>query len=165
MARTGSIATTTLVHLLQSHAGVSFSLAAVSNRVGELLAPIQQQQIVQQHVPIEVAEKSTKVQYPILHVYCERIENRLKEKFRTFSGSVRLALEVRVTQEHLEGLDRRLHLYLEALTDFLDRHRGEWGEGMYFSGAYEASIGPVRRGGKNFVHIGKVTLDVDVSSN
>ena len=37
-------------------------------------------------------------------MYCEKIVNDLTEKFRTFSGTVQMAIELRHSQDRLEGL-------------------------------------------------------------
>jgi hypothetical protein len=49
------------------------------------------------------------------------------------------------------------------VTQVLDQNRGDWGEGMYYTGCYEATFGPVKHGGLNFIQIGKVTFEVGVS--
>jgi len=96
-------------------------------------------------------------------VYADRVQNLLTEKFRTFSGKVRTIVEIRVSQDRLEGLEETLRLYVEAVTQVLDVNRGSWGEGAFFTGGYDASIEPVRHGGRNFLQIAKVTFEVDIS--
>jgi hypothetical protein len=103
------------------------------------------------------------VQYPVFYVYCEKISNQLREKFRTFSGRARMAVEVRVSQEGLEELGRKTELYAEAVTDVLDRNRGDWGGGLFYGGGYEVAFGAVKRGGKGFVQTAKIGFDVEVS--
>jgi hypothetical protein len=39
-----------------------------------------------------------------VNVYCEKIVNDLKEKFQTFSGRVQMAIELRQSQDRLEGI-------------------------------------------------------------
>jgi hypothetical protein len=34
---------------------------------------------------------------------------------------------------------------------------------MYYAGGYQASFGPVKHGGRNFIQVAKVTFDVGVS--
>jgi hypothetical protein len=36
---------------------------------------------------------------------------------------------------------------------------------MFFAGAYEASYGAIKHGGKNFVQQAKITFDIEVSVN
>jgi hypothetical protein len=96
-------------------------------------------------------------------VYCEKIENHLKEKFRNFSGKAVMSIEVRVSQDRLAGIESQLQSYVDAATQVLDQNRGDWGEGMYYAGCYEASLGPVKHGGQNFIQIGRISFDVGVS--
>ncbi|MEZ5398297.1 MAG: hypothetical protein R2729_01430 [Bryobacteraceae bacterium] len=95
--------------------------------------------------------------------YCERIQNQQNEKFRRFSGVVTMAVEVRNSQDRLEGLEERTHLYVESLLEVLEDCRGEWRPGVYYCGKYEVKYEPVKHGGKNFVHVATVTLPLDVN--
>ncbi len=122
-------------------------------------------QVVAQNVALELAERSTDVQYPAVQVYCERLRNELTERFRTFSGKASLAIEVRYSQDRLEGLDQRVQSYAEAIAQVLDANRGDWTGGLYYAGGYEIAFGPVKRGGRNFVQTGKITFELGVSSN
>ncbi len=72
-------------------------------------------------------------------------------------------MEARVTHDRLEELSRRLELYVEAVTEVLDSHRGDWGGGVFYAGGYEVTFGASKHGGKNFLQTAKVTFDVDVS--
>jgi hypothetical protein len=152
-----------VVGLLTAPAGLNGNLAAIREPGSAGLAPISGNQVTAQNVAIELAERSSEVQYPAVHVYCERVVNGMKEKFRTFSGTVRMAVEVRLSQDRLEGIEGKLQAYVEAATRVLDGSRGDWGEGMFYTGGYEAAFGPVKRGGKGFVQVAKVTFEVEVS--
>ncbi|MDX2153225.1 MAG: hypothetical protein SFV54_20945 [Bryobacteraceae bacterium] len=163
MARLGSVARDKLAGFLSGTAGISHEIAALSADTGISLQPIEPEQIVGQNVAIETAERSGKVKYPMIHVYTDRMENRLREKFKSFSGTIRVVAEVRVSHEHLTNLERDLQIYLEALTSVLARTRGDWGSGLYFSGAYEIHISGVKSGGRNFVQVAKVICDIDAS--
>ena len=76
---------------------------------------------------------------------------------------MKLSVDVRVSQDRLEDIERQLELYVEAVTDVLDANRGDWGQGMFYTGGYEVSFGGTRHGGRNFVQSAKVTFEVDVS--
>ena len=117
------------------------------------------------NVPAEMAEKSDLVKYPSLNVYCEGIANELHEKFRSFSGKVHMAIEVRYSQDRLEGLQDQLELYLDGAMGVLHACRGDWADGMFYGGEYEVSIGPVKKGGKNFIQTAKITFEIGVSRN
>jgi hypothetical protein len=163
MAWVGSTVTAQIVTLLAAPQGLNACVATLAQAEALTLPPMGQNQIAGQNVPIELAERSTDVRYPSVNVYCEKIVNQLKEKFRNFSGKAVMTIEVRVSQDRLDGIEGQLQTYVDAVTQVLDQNRGNWGEGMYFAGCYEAVLGPVKHGGQNFIQIGKVTFDVGVS--
>jgi hypothetical protein len=137
------------------------SLAA--EKAAAILSDALRQEIVAQNTAPELAEKTVGAKYPAIYVYCGRVSNLLREKFRTFSGEAQMAAEVRVSQDRLEGLEAQTQSLAEAVTGALDVQRGDWGDGMFFGGGYEISYGPVKHGGRNFLQIAKVTFTVEVS--
>lgn len=165
MAQTASIATGKFVEFLSAaDAGVASAVATLAADSGTPLAPVPPEHIVNQNVPIALAERSKTVKYPVLYVYSDRVRNVLTEKFRTFSGKVRTVAEVRVSQDRLEGIENQLRLYVDAITQVLDSNRGTWGQGMYFTGGYEVNFDAVQRGGSNFVQAARVSFELDLSS-
>jgi hypothetical protein len=163
MAQTGTLAAERLGSIFRSGNGVSSKLGLLSESGGGTLERLADEQIVAQNVAAELMEKSTGTRYPAVHLYCEKVVNRLTEKFRVFSGTVRLVIEVRVSQDRLDALERRVQYYVDAVTAVLDGHRGDWGEGMYYAGAYEIVYSAVKHGGRNFLQVAKISIDVDVS--
>ncbi len=163
MALVGSVATKKLVGMLNGESGLPATVAAVAAQESVALAPIGAAQVVAQNVAAEVIERSTTVKYPLVHLYCDRVTNQLKEKFRTFSGTARMTVEARVSQDRLEGLERQLQLYVDSITKVLDESRGDWGDGMFYTGGYEVSFGPLKHGGKNFLQTAKIVFEVDAS--
>jgi hypothetical protein len=165
VAQVGTAVTDRLVGLLRAQSGLAFGITAVSLREGIELVPIAAPQVVPENISFDLIEKTGGAKYPQVHAYCDRLVNDLKEKFRSFSGRAHLAIEVRVSQDRLDGLDRQLQLYVEAATHVLDAHRGDWGGGMFYPGGYEIAFAAVRPGGRNFIKTAKVTFAVDVSAN
>ncbi len=163
MARTARNALRLLANQMQADTGLPYTVAAVSNRENTILPAIAVAQIVSQHAGADLLEKSAGAQYPRVHLYCEKITNHLKEKFRTFSGTIRLIAEVRASQDRVENLESSLMLYVDAVTDVLDSHRGDWGEGYFFTGGYEVTFAPMKHGGKNFIQIAKIAFDLNAS--
>ncbi|HZT34212.1 MAG TPA: hypothetical protein VFA33_30250 [Bryobacteraceae bacterium] len=164
MAQAAKAAATKVIALLTAPAGVNGNLAALAQAAGVTLPVITTGQIAAQNIASDLAERSADVKYPALNIYCEKLSNVLREKFRTFSGTASMAIEVRLSQDRLDGLESNLQLYLDAVTQVLDTNRGDWGSGMFYAGGYEAVIHPVKRGGRNFIQVAKVTFDVGVSS-
>lgn len=163
MARTARNALRLLSTQMQAETGLPYTVAAVADRENTALAAITVSQIVSQHAAADLLEKSVGAQYPRVHLYCEKITNQLKEKFRTFSGTVRLVAEVRASQDRVENLEPSLLLYVDAVTDVLDSHRGDWGEGYFFTGGYEVTFSPMKHGGKNFIQSAKISFDLNAS--
>lgn len=163
MAQVANASSGRLVELLKAPTGLPSSLAAISSRENVRLGEIEARSILPQNIAPELAERTSGVQYPVFYVYCEKITNQLREKFRTFSGQARMTVDVRVTHERLEDLGRMLELHAEAVTDVLDTHRGDWGNGIFYTGGYEVTFGSTKHGGKNFIQTAKVTFDVEVS--
>ncbi|MBM3725497.1 MAG: hypothetical protein FJW40_08745 [Acidobacteria bacterium] len=163
MAQTATVSVRRTAEVLQGNSGLDFSLASVTAGEQGELQQLPPARVVAQNVVADVAEKGPGVTYPVVYLFCDKVENRLREKFRTFSGKAHLTMDVRVTDHHLGTIEDRLRLYVDAATQVLDNHRGDWGEGMYFAGGYEVTFSPVKRGGKNYVQTAKVQFDLDVS--
>jgi len=163
MAWVGGTVSAQVVTLLNGPQGLNACVSTLAQAENVTLPLVGQNQILTQNVPVELAERSTDVQYPAVNVYCEKIVNQLKEKFRNFSGKAVMSIEVRVSQDNLQGIESQLQTYVDAVTQVLDQNRGDWGEGMYYAGCYEAALGPVKHGGRNFIQTGKVTFEVGVS--
>src|ERR1043166_6887640 len=134
MANVGTRATTKLLQILKAPAGLSENLGAVGELLGITLPPISGRQIFDEKAPQELVERALDVKYPTLLLYCEKINNDLREKFRTFSGKAHMVVEVRMSQDGIEGLGKLLEIYVDAVTRILDQNRGDWGNGMFYTG-------------------------------
>ncbi|MBI4904150.1 MAG: hypothetical protein HY820_10975 [Acidobacteria bacterium] len=98
-------------------------------------------------------------------VYCEKLRNQQREKFRPFSGNAQLAVELRASESTAALTNASLQKYVEGVLQVLHTKRGDWGDGMFFGGGYEVTFQPAKKGGKNYVQTAKVTLSVDYSGN
>ena len=156
-------ATSKLVQFLVAPGGLNAAIAAVAQAESVDLAPVPTQQIFTENVSSDIAEKSGDTKYAAMYVYCDKIMNTLNEKFRTFSGTLQLEVDVRVSQDRLQGIDRVAQLYTAAVTQTLSQVRGDWGEGVFYTGTYEILFGPVKHGGRNFIKSAKVLLHVNAS--
>ena len=149
--------------LLAAPGGLADNIAALAELEQTTLPEFTLRQLVAANVAQELIEQATAVKFPAVHVFCEKIANTLREKFRTFSGKVFMVVEVRVSQDRLEGLERAMQIYVDAVMRVLDQHRGDWGEGMFYTGGYDAQFGPVKHGGRNFIQTAVVRFEVQVS--
>lgn len=146
-------------------AGANSNLAALTHPDLSLVGPLNMAQIRVQNVAAELAERGTTVKYPAVNVYCDQILNQMVEKFRTFSGTAQMTIEIRHSQDRLDGLQAALDLYTDAMTAVLDTSRGDWGDGTFYSGGYKVAFGAVKQGGKNFIQVAKITFEIGVSKN
>ena len=163
MAQIGTKTVQKAAGLLRAPTGLQAGLAAIAQANGVILPVLELTQIIAQNVPADVIEKSAGTKYPAFHIYCEKLQNTLREKFRQFSGTATLCVDVRLTHDRLEGLDQKLQLYVDALTEVLDANRGDWNSGLFYSGGYTVMFQAVKHGGKNFLQTAKVSFDVQVS--
>ncbi len=138
---------------------------ATGKVVQRLTAPevFQPAQIRLQNAAADLTERSEAVAYPWASVYCERIVNSLVEKFRSFSGTLQMVVEVRASHDRLENLHEGLEQSVDGVMAVLDGCRGDWGDGMYYCGGYQAAFGAAKRGGKNYLQTAKITFEIGVS--
>jgi len=156
-------ATSKLIQLLSDPGGLNATISTMALETTASLQPIATRQVFTNNVASEIAEKSEEVKYTALYVYCDKIANTLKEKFRSFSGHLQMAIEVRVSQDRLDGLEQSAQLYTDSVTQTLNQLRGDWGQGLFYAGTYDVSFGPVKHGGKNFIKTVKITFPVEAS--
>jgi hypothetical protein len=150
--------------VLAGGSGLPSALEALSTQRGFTIPAIAAHQIISQNVPPEVSDQSTTNKYPLVYVYCSKVVNAVREKFRTFSGDAEMIVEARVSQDRLDEIEANLQAYVDAITEVLDNSRGDWGDGVFFDGGYEVTFGGVKHGGKNFLQIAKVAFVLEISA-
>jgi hypothetical protein len=69
-----------------------------------------------------------------------------------------------VSHDRNEEVEARLQCLVDGVIAVLSDSRGDWGNGMCYSGAYEITYSPMRPGGRQYLKGAKITLDVDVSA-
>jgi hypothetical protein len=161
--RIGRASTAKVMTRITGPNGMNAGLAALAQTDRAVAAPLATAHFHAANAAADLAEAATAVQYPTINVYCEKIVNSLTEKFRRFSGTVHMGVEIRHSQDRLEGLQDRLELYADAVADALDGARGDWGDGMFYAGGYEVAFGAIKRGGRHFAQTAKVTFQIGVS--
>ena len=152
-----------LIQLLDAEDGLLPECDALTRAEGIEYPGLVKPEISDLHAPAELMEKAGSIKYPKLYVYCDRVVNALSEKFRTFSGTADLSVEIRVSHEHADVMQSQLQMYVEAVTNLLDRKRGRWAGGMFYTGGYEVTFSPVKRGGKNYLQTARVKVEVHIS--
>src|SRR5579883_311849 len=164
MLSIGSAATRKLASILAASNGVPAAVEALSSQQSVPLPQIGPQQIIGQNVAPDIAEKSLPSKYPLIYVYCNKLVNDLREKFRTFSGDAQMSIEARVSQDRLDSIESNLHMYVDAIASVLDGNRGDWGDGFFYGGGYEVTFGKVKHGGRNFLQTAEISFDLEVSA-
>jgi hypothetical protein len=163
MAGLSGMLTSAVVSMLTSEVdGVNVRVAAIET-ADPSVQTIGIQTIVAQNASVDISEKTGHAHYPAVLVYCDKLSNTLKEKFRQFSGKAHIVVEVRHSQDQLTAIEANLSSYVDSVCALLDDSRGDWGGGAVYGGGYEVSYEAVGRGGKNFLQRAKVGFDVEVS--
>ena len=165
MAQAGSVVTSKLQALLSSSSGMPAAVSVIADIQGVVLPVFPASRVIAQNVSAEIVERTLANHYPTVHVYCAKVVNLQREKFRTFSGEALMVVEVRMSQDRLEGLESQTQYYADAVTQVLDQNRGNWDDGAFYGGGYEVSYGPVKHGGRNFLQTAKISFTVDLSIN
>jgi hypothetical protein len=164
-ANIASGAAAKVLRLMQGASGINASLLAMQQSGSPGGGFAAEVHVTAQNVAPDLVERSTAMRYPTANIYCEKVVNTLKEKFRSFSGRVEMVMEIRHSHDGLEGLESALELYTDAAAQALDATRGDWGNGMSYSGGYEITFGAVKRGGRGFVQAARIGFDVAVSKS
>ncbi len=159
----GKAAAAKVAARMKGSKGVNAAIAALTQSDWNVAELVEAPQIRTQNAAAELAERGGALQYPTMDIYCDKIVNNLREKFRSFSGSLQMAIEIRHSQDRLEGTQEKLELYADAAAQALDAARGDWGDGMFYAGGYEIAFGPVKRGGRNFIQPAKIIFEIGVS--
>jgi hypothetical protein len=155
----GSAASSLVIHRLTGSSGVNVNLASLAHG----LPPLDAAQIRTGNIAADLADRSDIVRYPSANVYCEKIVNSQVEKFRTFSGTIQMTIDLRHSEDRVDKVQSHLELYADAVMGVLDVSSGDWGGGMYYGGGYQVAFTPIKHGGKNFIQTAKITFEIGVS--
>ena len=158
----GSLITGQVIQIITGPSGVNSYLSGLASG-GQPMNSLNALQVRAQNVAPDIADQVNTMQYPAVNVYCDKIVNGLAEKFRAFSGTAQVTVELRHSQDRLDGLQDRLENYADAMMQVLNANRGDWGNGMFYCGEYQVGFGAVKHGGKNFVQVAKITFEIGVS--
>lgn len=164
MLQIAGSSTQKVLGVLAADDGLPAAVEALVQQQGMSLPSIAATQIIGQNVAADLSEKSTMTNYPLVYVYCNKVVNEVREKFRTFSGDAQMVVEARVSQDRLDQIETNLQAYVDAITQVLDNSRGDWGDGVFFDGGYEVTFGGVKHGGRNFLQIAKVSFVLEISA-
>lgn len=140
--------------------GINAELRTIADRDGVYLEPLEERNILLHHASAKLADANEPVVYPLLYLYCDRMENLQLEKFRRFSGRIRAVAELRVSAERFLELERSLARYVEATAEVLGNHHGKWTDYASFGGAYKVFFREIEAGGKNFLQAARMEIEL-----
>jgi hypothetical protein len=140
-------------------------IAAISTGLMTAVPPIPSERIVLSSIPAELADGNVQLSYPRVCIYSSNLKNSQLEKFRSFSGQVTLVVEIWASGDLITDVDTWIHFYVEGVANILRSNTGDWGNGMFYSGAYDVQFQPPKPGGLGFVEAARLTFALNVSVN
>jgi hypothetical protein len=153
----------TMHSLLCSQRGIQAQLADLQKASGTPATIVKPEQVVRGYVQPDKLKTGDAGRYPLFQLYCDKIENQMREKFVAFSGTVFLTIEIQVSHEHAQNLTAALHQYTDAVTKTIEDSRGNLASGTFLSGRYTVTFDPPKSGGLRFVQIARVSCPVEIS--
>ncbi len=141
--------------------GLRAQITAIAARDRVTLAAVSPQSLALLNAPPDLLDQALDTPYPQVLVFGEQIENLHKEKFATFSGTLRLGLDIRISAEILDQLEMHLHRYVEAAIGALTWGPAEWGDGLVYSGRYTVVCSPVRLAGVTFLQSARISFSLE----
>jgi hypothetical protein len=120
-------------------------------------------QVVLSSASPELGDMNIQLTYPRVCIYSNNLKNTQFEKFRSFSGQVSLVAEIWASDNLATQADAWIHFYVESVGEILQSNIGDWGDGMFYGGAYDVVFQPPKPGGLGFVESAKLTLSLNVS--
>lgn len=160
MGRFAAVLTDKVMDRLRGAGGLNSVLTALETSA----QPVPEEQFLAWPLKPEVIEKHLSTPYPLVLVYCTRLQNRQAEKFRGFSGNAEITVELRVSAERIDSLNEQLQLLVDSVAEVLQSARGDWGDGVFYGGGFDAAFGQIRPGARGFSQDAKVELVVGLSA-
>jgi len=162
MARTIAAALDrTLEKLRDAANGLQAQLAQIAARDRVTLGPVSARSLALLNAPADMLDQALDIAYPQVLVFGESAESQHKEKFATFSGTLRLGIEIRISSEVLVRIEADLHRYVEAVVSALGSGTPEWASGLVYSGRYTVTYSPVRLAGHNFLQSARIGFSLE----
>jgi len=152
-----------VVSLLTANSALQMAVNAITAQTGVVLPPISNSQIVITSISPDMADKNAQLTYPRVCVQTTQVNNTHMEKFRSFSGSLVVTADVWFSSNLIALTETGLHYYLQGIESILQANEGDWGDGFYYSGLYDAQLQPTKAGGFGFLESARITIALDVN--
>lgn len=151
----------TLEKLRDAANGLQAQLAKIAARDRVTLNPVSARGLALLNAPADMLDQALDIAYPQVLVFGEQTENQHREKSASFSGTLRLGIEIRISSETLDRIEADLHRYVEAAISALESGTPEWSSGLVYSGRYTVTYSPVRLAGHNFLQSARIGFPLE----
>lgn len=148
---------------LQNGSALEAHIQAAGQQAGLNIPVIAPEQVVLTAANTALADGNMDLSYPRVCLHVSSLKNNLAERFLAFSGTASLDVDVWASASLITDCEEWLHYYVDAVTSILTGVRGDWGEGVYFSGLYEVAVQAPKQGGLGFVQLATITYPINVS--
>ena len=159
------LAAATFSILLVSSNALQSSLNALAVQNGIAVPALTSSHIYVTSSVVAMSDDNLQLTYPRVCLYSTAVKNTQIEKFRSLSGTVAVVAEIWASANLLSDVDTWIHYYVEAVTSLLRENIGDWGNGLFFSGAYDVQLEQPKAGGLGFIESAKLTCSLNVSRN
>lgn len=149
--------------LLTEGEALSQAVTALGQAFNLRLPPLRTGNIFISSMSAELGDRNAQMTYPRICLATFSLQNLQIEKFCAFSGVANITAEIFSSGDRLEDSDSWIHYYVEAFTSILREGIGDWGDGVFFGGAYECQMLPPKPGGLGFAQAAKVSFDLQIS--
>jgi hypothetical protein len=122
-------------------------------------------QVVLSSASPDLGDKAVQLTYSRVCLYSAGLRNTRLEKFRSLSGSIAVVADIWASANLVDEVDEWIHFYVEAITNILGQNIGDWGDGIFFSGAYDVQFQIPKVGGIGYVESAKLTCNLNISRN
>lgn len=126
---------------------------------------IETTQIILSSVSQDMDDRNIQLSYPRVCLYSSGIKNTQAEKFRSLSGWLAGVADIWTSGDLLGDVHQWTHFYVEAFTNVLRKNIGDWEDGIFFAGVYDAQFQPPKVGGLGFVQMARITFNLNISRN
>lgn len=154
-----------LADLLANSSALETQITSMSAASGMTIPLITADQVFVSSAPAGMADLQQELGYPRISIFSTKLKNTQVERFRSLSGAVTVSAEIAATADLLSDVDLWIHFYIEAITNILRENRGDWGDGVFYSGAYEVDVHPPKTGASGFLQLARVSFEVGISRN
>ncbi|MGA8030066.1 MAG: hypothetical protein WB992_23210 [Bryobacteraceae bacterium] len=152
-----------LSNLLTDANALEQQINAIALSCNTIVPAIASSQVILSSASPDIGDLNAQLSYPRICLYSGGVKNTQIEKFRSLSGTLLVVAEIWASGDLVTQTDQWIHFYVEAMTNILRQNIGDWGGGVFFSGAYDVQFQSPKVGGLGFVESAKVTCNLNVS--